>query len=103
MIQKIVGTDGLLLIANNIAFNERDFYNYEWYINGVLVSKEYQYNHKFLNSGEYVIKLIVKDKESEASSVSLTNINVHLKEQKILLPDLDEFGYSPFDDMIFGN
>jgi hypothetical protein len=81
MIQKIVSTDELLLIAD-ITFNERDFYSYEWYINGVLVSKEYQYNHKFLNSGEYVIKLVVKDKESEACSISLANINVHLKEQK---------------------
>jgi hypothetical protein len=83
MIQKIVSTDELLLIAD-ITFNKRDFYSYEWYINGVLVSKEYQYNHKFLNSGEYVIKLIIKDRESEASSVSITNINVYLKEQKIL-------------------
>lgn len=81
MIQKYIATDTIILIASDISYRYKDLYNYEWYVDEVLISNEYQSFYKFPKTGTYNIKLIIKDKESKASVTSTSKVNIHLKSQ----------------------
>lgn len=81
MIQKYIATDTIVFIASDISYKHKDLYKYEWYVDGVLISDQYQSFYKFPKTGMYNIKLIIKDRESEIGVTTTSKVNIHLKKQ----------------------
>lgn len=81
MIQKEYHSDNILLIASGIPFSERELYKYEWYVDNVLISKNYQDVYSFSKNGLHTISLVVIDPNTNLRTRTNNILNVHLKQQ----------------------